>query len=279
MVIGKVSINPTHKINSKDISSANAPQYRMSFNIKIDGLSLLILHNEDIIGAYNYHWQKADWELCSKNVSSIINENPFTKYNYRSVDVFVDAPESLLYPYEYFLDYSKQQLLDTYIGNSSYLALAQKLNIEAAMMVYAIHRELYAVLKSALVKVKFHHSSAMFIDKVLKENKQGQNISLIIANDSFEIMASEGDKLIAHNNFSYKTIDEFMFLLLSFVNQQQYDTKVLSLKLYDDLLMDSPIALQLTQFFSNIVEYNNGSVDDKELIFSTIKNNTIIANS
>ena len=78
-----------------------------------------------------------------------------------------------------------------------------------------------------------------------------------INNNSFEIIASKSSNLLAFNNFTYKTLDEFMFFVLSFVKQNNFDTNTVKLILNEPLLMTSKIALQLKQYFPNIVEYKS----------------------
>jgi len=274
-----VSINPIHKILNKDIASANAPQYRMSISVRIDGLSLLILHENDIVLAHNYHWHNADWKTCAANIHNIINGNSFFTFSYKSVDVFMENQQTMLIPNEFFNDYAKQGILNEYIASDEFVAKANKLKSESAHLVFGIQKDLSIILNKSLPKAIYHHSSVQFIDNVLKAKDSSKVISLIVKTNYFESIASEGNKLLAHNFFNYKSKDEFMFLLLSFINQQGFDAKDIKLVLCDDLIKTSPIAKELALFFNNIKEYNRENTNEKEVVFTTLKNNTIVANS
>lgn len=272
-------IKQIHKIENKSITAVDALKYRMSINVKLDGLSLLILQGEETIVALNYQWQESNWEDCSTNFEQILKDNSFVVFNYKSVDVFIESVHSTIIPKEFFKDFNKQDLLSQYLGNNEFMAFSQELKAEDAVLIFGVHKILNTIISKYFVNARVLHSSAMFIDSVLLAKKNNSYISLKVRTNNFEVIAYNDSKLLAHNNFAYKTIDEFMFLLLSFVKQQHFDIDKTRLVLCEDLLLDSKIATQLKMFFSKIEEFNNNANNENEKVFYSLKTNTIIANN
>ena len=274
METGKVVAKPIHKIINKEITSANAPEYRMSINIKVNGLSLLIMHDQKIIQALNYNWQTPNWSSCVNNLNSIFNSINFIKFRFKTKFIFIDSKQSMLIPDEFYSLSRQQQLLNKYLGNDNFIAHTQKLKNENASLVFGVEKSVDSFIRKNFIGFKIFHNSAMLIDNVLSGSRNATVVSLRVDSSFFEIMISNNSKLIAHNNFEYKTIDEFMFLLLSFVKQNGFDTNKVELILCDKLLMSSPIAMQLQQYFVNIVEYKSDFSEEEAVFASLIKNYT-----
>ena len=260
-----MSAKQIHKVINREVNKVNAPQYRMSINLRIDGLSLLIIQSENVINAFDYSWQASDWNVCANNLREVFSIQAFRSYDFKSIDVFIESEHSTIIPNELFQKELKQDLLNTYIGNSEYTAHLYKLDNENATIIFGVHKGLEEIISKLLKSPVFYSSSAMFIDEALMNNKGAKSISLLINSNRFEIIANSENGLLGHNNFQYHTIDEFMFLLLSFVKQQGFDVNKVKLALYNDLVIGSEIDNQLK--------------NQKEEAFSTLIKYTIIANS
>lgn len=271
-------INPKYKILNKELTSVNASQYRMSINVKIDGLSLLIIDDENIINAFNYQWQTNSWDQALENISEIINNSNFIQYNFKASYIFIDSQESMMIPKDFYSITKQQTLLETYIGNKDFTAYSQKLNNTDSYLVFGVYNKLSNYLRKQLPRAKFYHNTAMNIENTLANNKFSSILSMNINSHSFEIIASKNSDLLAYNTFNYKTLDEFMFFVLSFVKQNNFDTNTVKLILNEPLLMTSSIALQLKKYFSKFVEYKSNRIKN-EVVFDTLIKNTISANN
>jgi len=274
-----VSAKQIHKVINREVNKVNAPQYRMSINLRIDGLSLLIIQAENVINAFDYSWQESDWSTCVSNLNELFSTLVFINYDYQSIDVFIESEQSTIVPNDFFNEELKQDLLNTYLGSSEYTAYSHKLINEKATVIFGVNTELLEVLSKFLKSPIFHSSSAMFIDEGLLKNKGYKGISLIINTNKFEIIANNENGLLGHNNFYYKTIDEFMFMLLSFAKQKDFDINTVKLSLHKELVIGSEIDNQLKRFFGVIDYYDNKLKNQKEKAFSTLIKYTIIANS
>lgn len=257
----------------------NAAKYRLSINVKVNGLSLLILEDKNVIMALNFQWQETNWKDCSINIEQIIKDNGFISYNYKTTDIFIESAQSAIVPKEFFMGINSQTFLNAYIGNEDYVAVSQDIKKEKAVLIFGIHKLLKASLLKSLSRAKFHHCTAIIINNALDKNSTGSNIILKVRSSFFEVVSVTDGKLLAYNNFTYKTIDEFMFLLLGFAKQQKQDITKSKLILSEELLMESKIASQLNLFFPNIEKYINSAINKNEEPFTLLKNNTIIANS
>ena len=95
----------------------NAAKYRLSINVKVNGLSLLILEDKNVIIALNFQWQETNWKDCSINIEQIIKDNGFISYNYKTTDIFIESAQSAIVPKEFFMGINSQTFLNAYIGN------------------------------------------------------------------------------------------------------------------------------------------------------------------
>lgn len=250
----------------------------MSINVKINGLSLLIADGEKIVNALNFQWQATDWKLALENISEICINNKFLTYNFKSISIFIDSQESMMIPKDFYSITKQQVLLETYTGNKDFTAYSQKLNNIDSYLVFGVYNELNNYIRKQFPRAKFYHKTAMSIDNTIVESKFSSVISMEIMSNSFEIIGSKNSSLLSYNTFNYKTLDEFMFFVLSFVKQNNLDTNTVKLILNEPLLMTSPIALQLKDYFPNIVNYKSNNADN-EVVFDNLIKNTISANN
>ena len=274
-----MALNPVHKIIKTSISLSNAINFTLSISIKINGFCFIISDNKNTINAADFVWRAKDWSVANANIKEILLKQELLKYKYKKVSVFIESEQTTLIPTEFYSISNQQSALDIYLGNTHFIANAQKLTNENAYLVFGIEKDILNTLKKSFIRAKYYHHSAFSIDTALKNKGNTQTITLRIAQNSFEVIASNKGSLIAHNNFSYQTIDEFLFLLISFVKQQGFDIAKVNLIISGQLLMTSEIGKQLNLYFSNIIGTKNLELKNEEIPFSIIINHSIIANS
>jgi hypothetical protein len=272
-------LNPVHKIDKISIDSTNAIKYALSISLRINGFCFIICDNKKVVKAANYIWQAKGNFFANTNVQSIISSENLLKNKYKSIAIFFENEYTTLIPSEYYSAINQQSALDIYLGNKSFVANAQKLKKEEAYLVFGIEKTLLNTLKKQFFGAKYYHHSAFAINNALDNKATTPIISLRIGQNSFEIIASDKGKLLAHNNFDFKTIDEFLFLLLSFVKQQGFDISEIELNITGQLLMTSEIGKKLKLYFANIKEANPLQLSKEEAPFSNIINNSLSANN
>lgn len=271
-------MSPNQKISLAEFDLHQSEKYVLSINLKIDGLSFIIIDDQKILFAESYIWQAKNWDFATEQFSEIFKSQEFFNARYSKVTAIVKHSDSTLIPNVYF-DKSKQQsALEAYLGRKDFTAYAHALKHEKAMLVFAINLNLEKLLKSCFNSIEIRHQSALLIDEELERAQHDAIIALHISPLSFEVIGIRAKRLLAHNNFLFQSVEEFMFLLLSFVQQNNFKTESLQLNISGNIMMDSKIGQNLKRFFPNIVQ-DKSSESNKDAVFNELKNLTLLANS
>jgi hypothetical protein len=272
-------LNPIQQINITEFDLQKTEKYVLSIDLKIDGLSFIVLNEDRIVKGEIYEWPMKNWSFATSNFKSIFANNTFLKSVFLKTIISIKSKDCTLIPNKFY-DASKNKLvLETYLGEKNLITNSQALKQENAHLIYSISSSLNLLLKTSFPKAEVFHKSALFIDNELKSAGNSDSISLSISTQYFEIIGIKTKKLIAHNHFQFQSIDEFMFLLLSFIKQNGFKTENLDLKLSGKILMSSKIGQNLEQFFPNIHQADNSNISEKEIAFAEIKSYTLLANN
>lgn len=269
-------MNPVQKIENTQLNTDNKENI-LSINVRIDGFSFIILNNNTITTAEAYEWQNKDWAFASTKMEEILKTKPVFNDSFKRVLCFIQNSDTSLIPNEYIIDPEKRRALELYLGKSDFDVLSVGLKEIPANLIFGIDSKVRSLIKSKFSNIDIFHKSAFFIDSSLANSVENQVINLKILRQEFEVIGIMDKKLISHNFFKFQTVDEFMFLLLSFIQKNNFDTEKLNLKISGKLLRDSKIGLKLDKYFRNI-EIEKVS-DDKEAAFQTLKKYTIVANN
>ncbi len=246
-------MNPIQQISENSFETSNNGKYILSINVHIGGLSFIITSDNTIVKAQAYEWQKQNWEYSLKQIKTLISQEDYLLLNYSKTLLFFNDKRSTLLPSDFFQENQVQAVLEMYLGENDFIGKSQKLVNTDAHLLYAIPKSMVKYLQTTFKNLQLYHQTAIAIEIALKNATDKAEISLRIDNSYFEVIGIINKKLVAHNYFDFSTVDEFMFLLLSFVKHNKFDIEHLNLNLSGQLLMSSPIGLQLQRFFPSIV--------------------------
>ena len=272
-------MNPIQQIAEAEFHIQNTEKYILSISLKADGLSFVILNGQKIVKGEIYEWQAKTWKSATDNFRLIFNKHSFFNSTFSKIIILIKSQECTLVPNKYFDKSKNQVLLETYLGKKNFIAKSQALKLEEVNMIYGISPDLDKLITLQFPKANIFHQSAILIDSALKSATHKETISLSISTQSFEIIGIKDNKLMGHNHFNFQSIDEFMFLLLSFIKQNNFNIEALELKLSGKILMTSKIGENLERFFPNINQIDNGNLTQKEIAFVELKSHTLLANN
>ena len=192
-----------------------AGDYGLAINLKIDGLSYLLLGDKKILQTETFEWKAMDWVVASKKFASIFEEQEqLFKATFSKVMVFVQSLENTLIPAAYYDESNQQLALDTYLGRTDFKAHSHSLKQLKANLVYGINSTLDKLIQNQFQKAQIIHQSSLFIDHELKKALSTDFVSLRISSQSFEVIGIKAKQLKAHNHFEYQTVDELIFDLV-----------------------------------------------------------------
>jgi hypothetical protein len=269
-------LNPIYKIENTQLVADNK-ENTLSINVRIDGFSFIVSNSGNIIKGEAYEWQAKDWSLTNTKIAEILNSVTVFNNSFARVVCIFNGADNCLIPNEFYSKRDEKSALETYLGKNNFEVFSSKLKAMPAHLVFGIEKTLFSLISKKFSNVIALSSSALNIDTALKEVDKRPTIKLKIVKQEFEVIALSDGKLIAHNFFQFQTADEFMFLLLSFVQQNSFNPETVHLKVKGKLLRDSKIGLKLDKYFKNI-ELEK-TIDNKEAAFTTLLNYTQLANN
>lgn len=269
-------MNPVQKIENTQINSDNK-QNILSINVRIDGLSFIVLNNNIITFAEAYEWQAKDWSFAAIKIDEIIKEQGILIKSYKRTYCFFQNTDTCLIPKAFHIISENKKALETYLGKSGLDVFSKEITNIGIYLVFGVDAAISKLLKSKFPQAEFLHNSSFNIDIALSNTIEKQFVKIEINKQGFEVIAILNKKLVAHNYFQFQTVDEFMFLLLSFVKQNNFDTEKLTLKVAGKLLMNSKIGTKLAKYFKNIELEKIAAT--KEAAFEILKKYTLLANN
>lgn len=269
-------MNPVQKIENTQSNSDNK-QNILSINVRIDGLSFIVLNNNNLILAEAYEWQAKDWSFAATKVDEIIKAKAIPNNHFKSTFCFLQNTDTCLIPKAFYLESENKNALEIYLGKTGFDVFSVELNNAPIHLVFGVDNEISKLIKSKFPQVEFFHNSSFKIDSAINDTFELQIVEIDINKQCLEVIGLIDNKLVAHNYFQFQTVDEFMFLLLSFVKQNNFDTEILVLKVAGKLLMNSKIGVKLDKYFKKI-EIKK-IAETKEAAFESLKKNTLLANN
>ena len=274
-------MNPVQQINKSAYDSQNVKNNVLSINLRVDGLSFVILEASNIVKAEYYEWQNRDWGNAIQKFTEIIQKHSELKKAFKKVYIFISSQQSTLIPNSFYSENKNTTVLETLLGinKNTFRPYSQQLKNADITLIYPLDLEIEKLINTYFPKAIINHESASFIDEAIKTASVKEKLYLNIGHQSFELIATKYSKLIAHNYFDYTTVDEFMFFLLSFVKQNNIPLKNLQLCISGSINMDSKIGKNLEKYFPVINKMSVSPAIDKEQIFAKLKNYTLVANS
>ena len=272
-------MNPIHKISNSNYDSQNVKSKILSINLRVDGLSFVIMESDSIMIAECYEWQSKDWEYATQQYKEVFFNNSIFKKEFKRVIIILNTVENTLIPIK-FHDKSKETIvLKTLLGIDNFGTFSFKLKNEDAILLTAINNSLNELIHNVFPEFDLISYSSFFIDEAINYSEKKDTVMLNIAQQSFEIINTKSKKIIAHNYFDFTTADEFMFFVLSVIKQNNIDIENIQLLLSGKISMDSKIGKSLEKYFPTIKQLQKVSANDKEAAFKELKKYTLIANS
>jgi len=272
-------LNPIHKIINSSYDSQNVKSKILSINLRIDGLSFIILESEIIFKAECYEWQSKGWEYATEQFSLIFENNKVFQSEFKKSIIILKTKESTLLPSKFFDKNKEEIILKTLLGIDKFDTYSHNLKNAEAVLVSAVHTRLKSLIKERFPKAEIFNYSSIFIDEAIKLSIKKETLLLDIGQQSFEIVSTKFGRIVSHNYFDFITVDEFMFFLLSFVKQNKIDLEKTQLLISGKIALESSIGKSLKKYFHNIEQMQSDSKNDKEEAFAELKNYTLIANS
>ena len=249
-------MNPVQKISNYEIAESAIETYILSINLRIDGLSFLIRNRQqEDLHMEQFEWLNVkDWNQSKKNLSDLLSSHALLKHNFAYVQIFIQSTESFLIPDSLFSESKIKSLYNTYYGISNHFIFSTKMKKPTpnAHMVFGLDKEIVQVINNKWKQVSWYHYSAFYLNVCHERSRQTQEVFVKLQQNYFEVVALMDQKLNAHNYFEFSNAEEFIFNLLSFIRQIDFDTEKLQLHLEGKITLSSVLHQLVKKYIPNL---------------------------
>jgi len=254
MVTGnfELHLNAIQKISEIEVGQFAPEKHILSINLRIDGLSFLIQKSDfSIIHQEAFEWNGVrSWDSSKLKISQLLENHELLSLVYPKVNVYLQSKSSLLIPKDLF-DESKIKLLyKTYFGLEQDKELYTMLN-NNSVLVYGVNHDISSIFNTKW-NTSWNHMSSFFINEKIKRASREQEVHLNFHHNVFEVLALNKRKLESHNYFDYSSSEEFIFKLLSFCKQINFEAEYIQLFLQGDITESSVLHKLIEQYLPNV---------------------------
>ena len=262
-------MNAIQKISFAEVEKSAIEKYFLSINLRIDGLSFVIQDQEKKnIHLEAFEWLNVtDWEKSITNTQSLIQNHDLLKLDFVKPMIFVQSVNTMLIPDSIFQEKRNALLYKQYFGIENHKLYSS--SIKGMKLLFGVDKRMAEIVDKKWKSCRWNHLSHTFIENSITESETGQDVFLKIENAYFEVVAIKNHKVEAHNYFEFSSSEEFLFNLLSFIKQTNFDINILKLIVLGRILESSPLFILLEKYLPNVV-FKQSNLEDESMFHDLI---------
>ena len=197
----------------------NTETYHLSIQIALDGFLFAILDpaGSKYLGLKKYTFEKAfNPDRQYDEIKAILETDPFFQRPFHGVSCICNESRSTLLPAALFLkDNLKLYFQFNHVLNDLDELHYNYLKKEDAYLVFPVYSEIANLFLQKWINTGFFNQATPFIDTILSvENTKGRIAGINFNEGHFDIIAVENNRLKYHNNFSFRTDEDFLYFVL-----------------------------------------------------------------
>ena len=210
----------------ESLDKAHIQQYSLSTQISTGGFSFAIFHNDlnKYLSIEAVEWEKdGDPVEQVKSLSSFINSHEWLNQPYPSALVLLETPLSTLVPEPLFnQDQVKKIANFNFNVPADHILLSDRINAIDARLIYPVSELLMRKILEFQPNHKISSHISSYIELLLTHHKNQHQQKLMFVNirtGSFDIVISEGRRLLFQNSFLYTSREDVIYYII-FVMEQ-----------------------------------------------------------
>jgi hypothetical protein len=210
----------------ESLDKAHIQEYSLSTQLSPGGFSFAIFHS----GLNKYlSLESVEWDYTThpselvKLLEAYFNGHEWLNFNYPVVLLYYEPLHTTLVPSPLF-DQSQKEQIARFNFNvpDNHLIMSDKLKTLDAYLLYSVPELIMRKLLDLLPEYKITSHTGNFIELLLTRNKNLPAEKLMFVNirsGMFDIVITEGKRLLFHNAFSYNSREDVIYYMI-FVMEQ-----------------------------------------------------------
>lgn len=230
--------NQNTRFLDKSFNEQNTRSYVLSVLFDKYGFSFCVYHpaNNKIIGLINHHFKEAESETgISTQFDIILSNFPWLGFAFLRVHVLFQSNVNTLVPLPLFnAKHTALYLEFNHPHQEGHRIVYDNVKHSDAVNIYSLPDLIVEKIKTSWPNVLFKHASTCLLESlhVLIKNK-GDNNSLFlnVETNRFELVYFKDNKLHFYNQFAFNTKEDFIYFLLTAIEQLKLNPETVRLVL------------------------------------------------
>lgn len=220
------AIKPYISYLDKSFSESQTQSYILSLQLSLHGLVLSVYHPETnkyiALQAFRFEGSVKPIELASC-IDLIQKDVPWLYSPFQSVNFIYGSNQSTLIPNALF-DETKSELYLQFnqpVNENSQIEFNNLKSIQA-VNIFSVPVNVYETIIKNWPESRFFHSSSVLIESLAINFKNKTDNNTLFVNfmeDSFEVVYFKDNRLHFYNAFRFNTTEDFIYFLLSVLEQ------------------------------------------------------------
>lgn len=252
-------VKPHISLFDKSFNENLTSSYILSLQLSLHELVFSIYHpeNNKYVALQAYHFNNLEVNSGPiVNIDKILKENSWLGPKWESVNIIYSGNKNTIIPLPLF----KEDKFETYlkfnhpVDEKSHLAYNAIKSLQAAN-VFSMPEELAIQVKRLWPNCQIFHLSSVLIESlgINYKNKTDDNTLYVnLRSDSFDVTYFKSNKLHFYNSFQYKTPEDFIYFLLSGIEQLGLNPETAHIVLMGDIDKSTPYYHMVYRYIRHI---------------------------
>lgn len=251
-------ITPSIHFRDAAFDPARTEKFCLELQLSNEQLVLTVLDNltNDFLAFEQYPLKKITAELSpAAQLEKITEGHEWLNNGFKRVDACVTTERFTLVPAAFFDSTKiKEYLAFNQPLEENDVVLNDVLRNAEARNVYALPKELEKALKKISASVRIRHHFSPLIERALSvyKNKPSRRALAHVQGQRFDLLITEGGKLLLANSFSFRSPEDFIYYLLFACEQLKMNPEELELEMLGEIETDSALTGIAKKYIRNI---------------------------
>lgn len=251
-------ISPSIHFSDAAFDPARTDKFCLVLQLSAEMLVLAVLDNltNDFLAFEKYPLKKINADLTiADQLDKIVADHEWLGAGFKRVDASIVTERFTLVPSAFF-DSTKisDYLKFNHPVSEDDVIVNDVLRNAEARNVYAMDAKLEKSLKKISSSVRIRHHFSPLIERTLSvnKNKTSRRALAHVQNQRFDLVISEGGKLLLANSFTFQTSEDFIYYLLFACEQLKMNPEELDLEITGEIETDSALSSIAKKYIRNV---------------------------
>ena len=240
----------------ESFSTNKIPTYHLSFLLNAYGYTYCIVDTvkRDVVAVKNQSFdQNITHEDSLHILTDLIDRDIYLDKNFKSEDFIYANKRTSIVPLDLF---DRSKLREYFTINHKLMPYEElhfnKITEINAVVIFAIPSYLTTLMINKFPELRFNHQASNLIKQIKTLNTNKVDTIINISKNYMDIVVAKEKQLILHNNFVFKTDQDFMYYLLKVYESLKIEGADQTVTVMGDIKRNSALHKIINNFVSKV---------------------------